>query len=259
MSLDIKKSDFIQSLEKGLKVLTVFDQDNREMTLTEVAKKIDLTRSNARRVLLTLQHLGYVKSEDAKLFSLTAKVLGLGYAYLSSLPFRELAEPYLQSLAKTVNESCSMSVLEGDDIVYIARVQTNRIMTISLGVGTRLPLYATSMGRVLLAGLTKEDMLSKVENISLEPLTSHTITDKAKFLERLQLVRDRGWAMADQELEIGVRSIACPVKDKFGKTIAALNISGHASRVSKDEMIEKFLPPLKSTVSQIENALHKIS
>lgn len=258
MQPDIKKSDFVQSLEKGLKVIAAFDAENAQMTLTEVSKKVDLTRANARRILLTLQHLGFVQTEDGKQFSLSPKVLSLGYSYLSSLPFQELAKPYLKALAEEVNESCSMSVLDGYDIVYVARVQTNRIMTISLAIGTRLPVYATSMGRVLLAGLPEAEMKDFLKGVKAEQLTPNTITASEKLIERVQLVKERGWALADQELEIGVRSIACPIKDKNGKTIAALNISGHASRVSKDEMLEKFLPHLKSTVAQIENAIHKL-
>lgn len=257
MADSIKKSDFVQSLEKGLKVISIFNAQNDELTLTEVAKQVELTRANARRILLTLQHLGYVSSQDGKYFRLTPKVLTLGYAYLSSLSFRELAEPFLNELAKTVNESCSLSVLDGHDIVYVARVQTSRIMTISLGLGTRLPAYATSMGRVLLSGLSQEEVEKYASETSFEPFTNYTITDPQAFLERINLVRQRGWALADQELEIGVRSIACPIKDKNGKTIAALNISGHASRVSRDELIEKYLPELRKTVAQIEAALYK--
>lgn len=258
MESSIKKSDFVQSLEKGLKVIAAFDGENAQMTLTEVAKKVDLTRANARRILLTLQYLGYMQCEDGKKFSLSPKILTLGYSYLSALPFQEIAKPFLKTLAEQVNESCSMSVLDGNDIVYVARVQTNRIMTLSLGIGTRLPVYATSMGRVLLSSLSDRELNDFMKDIKPEKLTENTITDTKQLIERIQMVKERGWAVADQELEIGVRSIACPIKDKNGKTIAALNISGHASRVSKDEMVEKFLPHLKKTVSQIENAIHKL-
>jgi IclR family pca regulon transcriptional regulator len=258
MTFDIKKSDYIQSLEKGLKVISSFDSDNHQMTLTEVAKRVDLTRSNARRILLTLQSLGYVKCLDGKQFSLSAKVLGLGYSFLSALPVRDLAHSYMQELTHEVNESCSMATLDGQHMVYVARVQTKRIMTISLGIGTRLPLHATSMGKVLMAGLEPNALAELLKDMELEKFTEYTITDKQKLLERIELVRNRAWSISDQELEIGVRSIASPVKDKYGKTIAALNISGHASRVSKEDMIDTYLPALKSTVSKIEAALHKL-
>ncbi len=254
----IKKSDFVQSLEKGLKVIAIFDDEHREMTLTEVANKVELTRANARRILLTLQYLDYVKCKDGKFFSLTAKVLCLGYSFLSSLSFKELAQPYIQALATNINESCSMSVLEGKDIVYVARVQTKRIMTISLGIGSRLPIHATSMGRVLMSGMVQKDLEKILDKIDLEAYTPHTITSKQELIKSINIIKQRGWALADQELEIGVRSIACPVKDKEGKTIAALNISGHASRVTKEEMIDNYLPPLQKTVEEIESALHKL-
>ena len=258
MEKKIKKSDFIQSLEKGLKVITVFDSNNEELTLTDVAKKVGLTRANARRILLTLEYLGYVKSRDNKMFSLTAKVLSLGYSFLSSLSFRELAQPYMQQLAAEVQESCSMSVLEDKQIVYIARVHTKRIMTIALGIGTRLPLHATSMGKVLLASKNEQERNTILADCNFESYTDKTITDRNVFLEELQKVCTQGWAMADQELELGVRSIACPIRDSNGETVAALNISGHAGRVSLEEMKEKFLPALQTTVQKIENALKSL-
>lgn len=258
MANEIKKTDFIQSLEKGLNVITAFDHENVAMTLTQVAKKLDLTRANARRILLTLEHLGYVSSADGKLFSLTPKVLCLGYSYMSSLSYRELAQPYMEALATEVNESCSLSVLDGKEIVYVARVQTKRIMTIALGIGTRLPVHAASMGKALLSGLEEGTLQGLLKEINFEAFTSHTITNAQDFKKSLAEVKQRGWAMADQELEIGVRSVACPVRDKNGKILAALNISGHASRVTKEEMIERFVPALQQTVAKIEEALKNL-
>jgi IclR family pca regulon transcriptional regulator len=255
MTSDIKKSDFIQSLEKGLKVISVFDRAHPRLTLTEVAKELDLTRANARRILLTLTQLGYVKTEDNKHFSLTAKVLSLGYAYLSGLPFRDIAQPFMEDLAAAVNESCSMAVWEGQEIVYIARVHTQRIMTLALGVGTRLPLHATSMGKVLLAGLPTESLDQIVADIAFETFTPYSIMEPETLLAQIDEVRAHGWALSDQELELGVRSIACPIRDQAGHTIAALNISGHAGRVSLSEMTERFLPALRQCVDQIEAAL----
>ncbi|MFQ3212641.1 MAG: IclR family pca regulon transcriptional regulator [Marivirga sp.] len=258
MAFEIKKSDYIQSLEKGLKVISAFDAEYPEMTLTEVAKKVDLTRANARRILLTLQSLGYVQCPDGKLFYLSAKVLGLGYSFLSGLPVQSIAEGYMKELTKELNESCSMAVLDDMHMVYVARIQTKRIMTISLGIGTRLPLHATSMGKVLLAGLGEKQADALIEKLDLTQYTEFSITETDKLKERIALVRKRGWSISDQELEIGVRSIASPIKDKNGQTIAALNISGHTSRVSRDEMQEKYLPALNSTVARIEAALHKL-
>jgi IclR family transcriptional regulator, pca regulon regulatory protein len=257
MSEEIKKSDFVQSLEKGLNVIRAFDADHVQMTLSDVARKAELTRANSRRILLTLQRLGYVTSIDSRLFFLSPKVLSLGYTYLSGLPFREVALPYMQELAHEVNESCSLSVLDETDIVYIARVHTKRIMTISVGVGTRLPAYATSMGKVLLSGLDPIEASKLIDTIAFEELTPFTLS-KNKFLKHLGQVRKQGWATSDQELEIGVRSIACPVHDKKGKIIAAMNISGHASRVSLEDLRAKYFPGLKGKADQIEQALINI-
>ncbi len=254
MSEDIKKADYVQSLEKGLNVIRAFDTEDTEMTLTEVAKKVDLTRANARRILLTLQSLGYVNSLNGKQFFLTPKVLSLGYAYLSSLTLRELALPYMQELTNKVKESCSMSVLDGVDIVYIARVQTKRMMTISLAVGTRLPATAASMGKVLLAGLDTDEAKKRLEKACFESYTHKTLS-KEQFIEQLESVRKCGSAISDEELEVGVRSIAAPIYDKNGQVVAALNISGHASRVSVADLIKTFLPALKHAVCQIEKAL----
>lgn len=254
MNKEIKKADFVQSLEKGLNVIRAFDMDHEQMTLSDVAKKIDLTRANARRILLTLQHLGYVTSHDGKLFSLSPKVLSIGYSYLSALPFRELAQPYMQELAHEVNESCSISVLDQTDIVYIARVHTKRIMTISLGIGTRLPAYATSMGKVLLSTIDPMEAAKLIGTMKFEELTSYTLSKNA-FIQHLDVVRKQGWAISDQELEIGVRSIACPIRDKKGNVIAAMNISGHASRVTLDDLTKKYLAALRKKVEKIEHAL----
>ena len=255
MEKQIKKSDFVQSLEKGLKVISAFDAQNSEMTLTEVAKKVDLTRANARRILLTLEYLGYMKTNDGKLFFPTAKILSLGYSYLSSLSFRELAQPFMQDLAKTVNESCSMSVIENKEIVYVARVHTKRIMTISLGIGTRLPIHATSMGKVLVAEMMETEKVELLNDLEYSELTPYTITNQTDFLKEIEGVKKKGWAVADQELELGVRSIACPVRDKNGNVIAALNISGHAGRVTMEEMKTKFLSALQLCVNKIETEL----
>lgn len=259
MAKEIKPSDFIQSLEKGLKVIAAFGGQQPEMTLTEVARKLDLTRANARRILLTLEHLGYMASKDDKLFFPTAKVLSLGYAYLSTLSFREIAQPHMQQLALEVNESCSMSVLEQKELVYVARVHTKRIMTIALGVGMRLPLHATSMGKVLLAALPAQDRSALLNELELTQFTPNTIVTKPQLEQVLQQVYQQGWAMADEELELGVRSIACPVRDKNGNTLAAINISGHASRVSAENMRCDFLPRLQAAVQQIENELQHLS
>src|SRR4051794_9823178 len=177
-------SYFVQSLERGLAVIRAFDAEHPELTLSDVARSTGLTRAAARRFLLTLADLGYVRS-DGRMFSLTARVLELGYAYLSSLSLPEVAEPHLERLVAEVRESSSVSVLDGDDIVYVARVPTSRIMTVAINVGTRFPAYATSMGRVLLAGLTDDEIEAYLGRVTLDRLTSRTVLTVAALRAEL--------------------------------------------------------------------------
>jgi IclR family transcriptional regulator, pca regulon regulatory protein len=214
-------ADFVQSLERGLAVIRAFDQSHPELTLSEVAARTGVTRAVARRFLLTLATLGYVRS-DGRFFSLTARVLELGYAYLSSLSLPEVAEPHLEALVAEVNESSSVSVLDGDDVVYVARVPVSRIMTVSISVGTRFPAYATSMGRVLLAGLTSDDLETYLSSVSLAPLTARTLTSVDALRAEVVKVRAQGWSLVNQELEEGLRALAAPVRDRSGRVVAGI-------------------------------------
>jgi IclR family transcriptional regulator, pca regulon regulatory protein len=243
--------DFVQSLERGLSVIRAFDHEHPELTLSEVAARTDVTRAVARRFLLTLAALGYVRS-DGKFFSLTAKVLELGYAYLSSLSLPEVAEPHLEDLVSEVNESSSVSVLDGHDVVYVARVPVSRIMTVAISVGTRFPAYATSMGRVLLAGLPEPELSSYLSAVRLSPLTSRTVTSVSALQAELARVRSQGWALVNQELEEGLRAVAAPIHDRTGRVVAALNISAHASRTSLETMRRDLLPPLLKAAARVE-------
>ncbi|HEV2783433.1 MAG TPA: IclR family transcriptional regulator [Actinophytocola sp.] len=243
--------DFVQSLERGLAVIRAFDRDHAELTLSEVAAATGVTRAAARRFLLTLAELGYVRAEG-RFFSLTARVLELGYAYLSSLSLPEVAEPHLEALVAEVNESSSVSVLDGQDVVYVARVPTSRIMTVVISVGTRFPAYATSMGRVLLAGLPDGELESYLDGVRLEPLTARTVSSVAALRGELAKVRAQGYALVNQELEDGLRAIAAPIRDRTGRVIAALNVSAHASRTSLEVMRRDLLPPLLKTAARIE-------
>lgn len=249
-----KESESLQSLVRGISVIQVFSREHPALTLSEVARLTGMTRATARRILLTLRELGHVRS-DGRLFSLTPRVLSLGWAYLSSLNLAEIAQPLMEELVEETKESCSASTLDLPDIVYVARVPTRRIMTISLGVGTRLPAHATSMGRVLLAGLPAEELERFLAETPLEGYTERTITDAAELESALDAVRERGWALVDEELEIGLRSIAAPLRDGNGRAIAALNVSGAAARVSVEEMKERFLPSLLRTAEAISTAL----
>lgn len=245
---------FVQSLERGLAVIAAFDEMSPELTLSEVARKTGLTRAAARRFLLTLVDLGYVRT-DGRLFSLTPRVLELGYAYLSSLSLPEIAEPHLERLVAEIRESSSVSVLDGDDIVYVARVPTSRIMRVSINVGTRFPAYATSMGRVLLAGLPEEELEEYLERVRLRPLTARTITSVSALRTEVNRVRSQGWAIVNQELEEGLRSVAVPIRDADGRVTAAVNVSAHASRSSMDSIRREILPLLLATAARIETDL----
>jgi IclR family transcriptional regulator, pca regulon regulatory protein len=251
MSQPDRDAHFVQSLERGLAVIRAFDAQRPELTLSEVARHCDLTRAAARRFLLTLADLGYVRT-DGRLFRLTPRVLDLGYAYLSSLSLPEVAAPHLERLVEEVHESSSMSVLDGDDIVYVARVPMARIMTVAINVGTRFPAYATSMGRVLLAGLPEKVLEEYLGRVTLRRLAARTTTSVDALRAELTRVRAQGYAIVDQELEGGLRAVAAPVRDKSGTTVAAINVSSHASRSSMEKIRRELVPKLRAAAARIE-------
>jgi IclR family pca regulon transcriptional regulator len=253
-----REGHFVQSLERGLTVIRAFDADHPEMTLSEVANRTGLTRAAARRFLLTLTDLGYVRT-DGRRFALTARVLELGYAYLSALSLPEVAEPHLERLVAEVRESSSLSVLDGDDIVYVARVPTSRIMRVAINVGTRFPAYATSMGRVQLAGMSADALDAYFARADLRRLTPNTKTTEKQLRAELDHVREQGWALVDQELEEGLRSVAAPVRDRAGNVVAAINLSAHASRASSETVRETLLGPLLATAARIEADLRVVA
>lgn len=246
--------EFVQSLERGLAVIKAFSAEHPRLTLSEVARETGMTRAAARRFLITLQHLGYV-SADGRDFALRPSVLQLGYAYLSSFTVAEIAQDHLELLAEQLHESCSASVLDHDDIVYVARASTNRIMTIALSVGTRLPAYCTSMGRVLLADLSEDELDSYLDRVPLEARTEFTITDRAELRSEIARVRSQGWSLLDQELEHGVRSIAAPIHDVDGKVVAAINTSAHATRVPLKALQTECLNSLLRCAKEIDRDL----
>jgi IclR family pca regulon transcriptional regulator len=250
-----RESDsFIQSLARGLSVIRAFGPKHGSMTLSEVAAEAQITRAGARRVLLTLQRLGYVTA-DGRRFRLTPKILDLGYSFLSSLDIWEFAEPIMERLVDAVHESCSASVLDGDDIVYVMRVPTRRIMSINLGIGTRLPAYATSMGRVLLAALPEREFSDYLARTTRPQLTPCTRTSAADLRAAIVEIASCGWALVDQELEEGLRSIAVPLTNSKGRVVAALNVSAHASRVTAGQMVSEILPHLHAAQRQIDSGL----
>jgi IclR family pca regulon transcriptional regulator len=230
---------YVQSLARGLAVIRAFNTDHPVMTLTEVAARTDLTRATARRFLHTLVELGYVRT-DGKTFALTAKVLQLGYAYLSGLSLPQLAQPHLEELSLKLGESTSSAVLDGTDIAYIARVTTRRIMNVGITVGTRFPAYATSMGRVLLAGLPPAALKEYLAAADIKPLTPRALGTVPELLAVLESVRAQGWCVLDQELELGLMSVAAPVFDG-SKVVAAVNVSLQAQSVAAKPDPEAYL------------------
>jgi IclR family pca regulon transcriptional regulator len=246
--------NFMASLARGLQVIRAFSEHRRQLTIAQVSQSTGLSRAAARRCLYTLARLGYV-GEDNRRFFLRPQVLTLGHAYLSSTPLAALAQPHLDAVSRSLRESCSAAILDGDDIVYICRSAETRIMSISLFVGTRLPAYCTSMGQVLLAHLPDDALKAYLDRVRLVARTNRTIVSAAKLRKVLANVRDAGYAVLDQELEVGLRSIAVPVTDARGHVVAAINIGAHAARVSVEQMQARFLPPLRRCASALGSEL----
>ncbi len=247
------RSENLQSLERGLAVLQVFSSETPQLTLSDVARMAGTTRATARRILHTLASLGYMRV-DGRLFSLTPRVLSLGWGYLSSLNLWDIAQPFMEELVEKTHESCSAATLDLPDVVYVARVPTRRIMTIALGVGSRLPAHATSMGRVLLADLPDTELDAFLASGRFESRTDRTTVEPDELRTQLGRVREQGWAMVDQELELGLRSIAAPVRGADGRVVAALNLAAAAPRVGLDELRGHFLPLLLQTAEQVSVA-----
>ncbi|MFF5844931.1 IclR family transcriptional regulator C-terminal domain-containing protein [Streptomyces massasporeus] len=245
--------EFIESLARGLTVLTAFGEGRPELTLTEVSRATGLARATARRALITYEHLGLVAA-TGRTFTLTPRVLSLGFPPLSRTSLPEIAQPHLADLTCRIHESTSLAVLSdsGEEIQYTARVATARVMSVNITVGTRLPAYATALGRVLLADASEGIREAK----ELPALTAHTITDKQKLAEALTSVRAQGYALVDEELEEGLRSIAVPIRDGSGRVVAALNTAMHASRRTPRECVTDLVPELTVTAARIQTDLH---
>lgn len=251
--MDADNPDFVSSLARGLAVITAFSATSPSMTLTEVAEKVGLTRATARRFLLTLETLGYVRS-DGKEFTLTPKVMELGLSYLSSLGLTDIITPHLTALSAQVHESASAAILEGNEIVYIARSAGRKIMQVQITVGTRFSAYATSMGRVLLAALSPEELDRVLATSNLTALTPNTITTHRALTAEITSVRANGYSFVDQELELGLRSLAVPIHNASGRVVAAVNISTGIS-LTPEQTIESFLPTLRECAARIESQL----
>lgn len=243
---------FIQSLERGLSVIRAFDADHQSLTISEAAERSGMTRAGARRILHTLKALGYV-SADGKHFSLTARVLELGYAYLSSQGLPDVARVYMEEVVSECGESCAMGVLDGADVVYIARVQAPHLMTHSLGVGARLPASAISLGRVLLAGLPARELDAALDTGSAGASLERAPM-RAALLQEIEAARLFGYSYVDEEIEMGLRSIAVPLHDRGNRVVAALVVLAFSGRTSPQAMKERILPILRRAARLIEQA-----
>ena len=248
--------DTVQSFERGLAVIRSFGASTPRQTLSDVSRTTGLSRATARRLLQTLEANGYARRlEDNGHFELTPRILDLGYAYLASHSLAELAAPHLEELSRRVRESSSVAVLDGPDVVYVARVQANRVMTVSIGIGSRFPAYRTSLGRALLAWRDPEVVRCAWDDADHDGPTSTTVSDIDGLHEALSQVRRDGWALVDQELEVGVRSVAAPVRDGSEAVVAAVNVSTHTSRTSRTELRRTVVPVLLETAAGISAAL----
>ena len=246
--------EYVQGLERGLAVIRNFSAETPSLTIAQVAERTGLTRAAARRYLMTLGALGYVL-QDGDRFSLTPRLLDLGFTYLSTLDVTSVVQPFMERVTDALHESCSVSVLDNHDIVYIARRAAKRIMSINLAVGSRLPAHATSMGKVLLAYLPPAELDRYFASVERERLTANTIVGERALRKALGEVRENGWAVADEESELGVRSAAAPLVGRDGEVQAAINVSAHAARVSLEQLEADYLPVLLEAARGISKAL----
>jgi IclR family transcriptional regulator, pca regulon regulatory protein len=246
--------DFVLSLARGLAVVEAFEGHTGGRSVGEIARHSGLSRAAVRRLLMTLQRLGYAECSGS-VFRLTPRVLRLGFSYLSSTSLATIAQPILERVTEVVHESSSLCVLEGDEIVYLARSTAKRVMSVGLSVGSRLPAYCSSMGRVLLGALPEDQLLDYLQRVPIAALTPKTITDKAVVGDIIRRVRSDGFALTDEELELGLRSIAVPVKNRRDRVLAAMNIGVHAARVSTAEMVHRFLPVLRENARSLVDLL----
>lgn len=234
---------FMTSLARGLAVVQAFSDSRKPQTIAQISQKTGIPRAAVRRCLHTLKQLGYVDAELNN-FSLRPKVLTLGYSYLSSTPLTVSSQPYLNNISRTLGESSSLAVLDDGEVLYVARSAASRVMSVALNTGSRLPAYCTSLGRVMLANLSHEDLDAYFARVKLKPMTDRTVVNQKRLREILAGVRHDGFALIDEELELGLRSIAVPVRGASGTVLAALNVGAQAARVSVEQMKQEFLPVL---------------
>jgi IclR family pca regulon transcriptional regulator len=247
-------TDFIESLDRGLRVLEVFGGSRQPMTLSDLAKAADLPRATARRILFTLERAGFVAT-DGKLFRLMPRVLVLASSYLASNHVVSVLQPALDRLSGEAQEISSMAILDGNDVVFIARASPTRIFSAGIDIGYRLPAFCTSVGRVLLSRLSDDELAKALNAMDLAPLTPFTVTDKKLLLKTIIADRAKGYSLVDREAEPGFRSISVPIRRYDGVTVAAINMGAHVDRVSAGEMIERFLPRLREASASVKSML----
>lgn len=251
MAVETQDRDHMAALEKGLAVIACFDAVHDKLTIADVARETELSRAAARRCLLTLTRIGYAEF-DGKFFRLTPRVLRLGYAWLSSTALPQMVQPFLERLSEETHESSSASLLDGHEIVYIARSAQRRIMSVGLSVGSRLPAFCSSMGRVLLAALPREEAMARIAAGKPRALTARTVTDPAALGAILDTVAEQGHCLVDQELELGLVSLAVPLLNARGAVVAAFNLSAQVQRIPAAAMVERFLPKLQDMQRQLQ-------
>jgi len=243
--------NFMTSLARGLAVIQAFSQRQRELTVSQISAKTGFSRAAVRRCLYTLAKLGFAATDDGRHFHLRPRVLALGHSYISSMPLAAMAQPVLENVSHILHESCSIATLDRTDIVYIARANVTRIMSIDLVVGSRLPAFCTSMGRVLMAELPADKLDEFLVRVEFKRFTDRTVANAEKLRQILRLVQRNGYSIVDQELESGLRSMAVPIHDSAGRVVAALNVGAHAQRVSIQDLQVRFLPHLKAAAQEL--------
>jgi IclR family pca regulon transcriptional regulator len=243
--------NFMTSLARGLAVIQAFSQRQCELTVSQISTKTGFSRAAVRRCLYTLTKLGFAASDDSRHFHLRPRVLALGHSYISSMPLAAMAQPILENVSHILHESCSVATLDRTDIVYIARANVTRIMSIDLVVGSRLPAFCTSMGRVLMADLPVEKLDEFLARVEFKRYTERTVANAEKLRQILRLVQRNGYSIVDQELESGLRSMAVPIRDSAGRVVAALNVGAHAQRISIQDLQVRFLPHLNAAAQEL--------
>jgi len=243
--------NFMTSLARGLAVIQAFSHRQRDLTVSQISMRTGFSRAAVRRCLYTLTKLDFAASDDSRYFHLTPRILALGHSYLSSMPLAAMAQPILERVSHILRESCSIATLDRHEVVYIARANVTRIMSIDLGVGSRLPAFCTSMGRILIADLPEEKLDELLASVDFKRYTERTVPNEEKLRQILRAVQRNGYCMVDQELESGLRSLAVPIRDSAGRVVAALNVGTHAHRVSLRDLVFRFLPHLKAAAEEL--------